>query len=145
MCIRDRCGAAPCPPAAAPPWAALRAATPAPCITAVSYTHLDVYKRQTIICSARPIRKSCVRRRSTTPRPFCALKTAASSACAACRCAIRCKASISGIWLAPAPGRPSVRQRRTAFPKMCIRDRIHNQHLRLSHHLCGGPQRQHRG
>ena len=28
------CGAAPCPPAAAPPWAALRAATPAPCITA---------------------------------------------------------------------------------------------------------------
>ena len=23
--------------------------------------------------------------------------------------------------------------------------KIHNQHLRLSHHLCGGPQRQHRG
>lgn len=53
---------------------------------------------------------------STTPRPFCALKTAASSVCAACRCAIRCRACISGIWSAPAPGRPSVRQRRTAFP-----------------------------
>ena len=68
------------------------------------------------ICSARLIRKSCARPPSIIPRPFCALKTAASSACAACRCAIRCRACISGIWSAPAPGRPSARQRRTAFP-----------------------------
>ena len=62
-----------------------------------------------------PYQKSCIRRRSTTPRPFCALKTAASSACAVCRCVIRCRASISGTWSEPVLEPLSARQEQTVF------------------------------
>lgn len=63
---------------------------------------------------------------STIPRPFCALKTAASSVCAACRSATRCSASISGIWSEPALEPPSARQAPTDFrpPSAPIADNV---------------------
>lgn len=62
-----------------------------------------------------PYQKKLRPHRSTIPRPFCALKTAASNACAACRSAIKCRAYISGIWSGPARGQRSARQEQTAF------------------------------